>query len=215
MIALVLAAVVSFASTPQQAALRTVYAAERAKIVVERTNVVGKYATVLVSGGTAPGEEQPSAILVERFSFGWQPIDYLNVRSRLDAQELGDAVARALMAGMPKMAEGRPCTGACTDEGRLADIEAIRTQMDGKGFIPWVVISGDYGFSLWYDQGGGNALFKKTDGRWHLIRSGGGAMDAGILRAFGVPESALCPFGVKKCGASHATGGPTPSATPR
>jgi len=51
----------------------------RKTVTITRTNIVGRYATVRVRGALIAGEPaDDAAILLEHFSFGWQPIESLD-----------------------------------------------------------------------------------------------------------------------------------------
>lgn len=135
------------------------------------------------------------AILVERFSFGWQALDVLNSKCRLDSHRLGSNINDALMRTMPKPQDDRPCRGYLIDAGPRDDLEAVRRMMPAP-LIPYVVVSGDWAMGEWYGAGGGESLYRKRDGRWHLVESGGGAMGANYMRKYGVPQSDWCKFGI-------------------
>lgn len=183
-----------FAQTPEAAAIHALYAVKNATLAVERTNVVGRYAAVLVRGGLMESSPVTSPILVERFSFGWQALDVLNFQCRLDAHVTGAKDAANLMRGFPKLRDDRPCRGVQRDVGPQADVDAVRKQMGGP-LTPWVVVSGAFALGQWYGGGGGETLFKRTSGNWKRVTSGGGAMGVIELKKYGVPPSAWCPFG--------------------
>lgn len=192
-----LAAVVHLAATPQDAALSAIYSGPTKPAVVRRTNRAGAYATVLTSGGRMEGYPITDAILVERFSFGWQALDVLNSRCRLDAHRLDSLTESTLMRGMPKPRDDRPCRGpdSLRDAGPRDDVVAVRSMMRGP-LTPYVVVSGNWAMGEWYGGGGGESLYHKRDGRWHLVESGGGAMGVDYVRKFGVPQSDWCKFGI-------------------
>ena len=95
MLAILLAVVTlqTFSDTPEGAALQAVYGLEQ-RPVVERMNVAGSYAAVLISGGMMEGAPISAPILVEHFSFGWQALDLLNFRCRLQSHGLGRSAKR-------------------------------------------------------------------------------------------------------------------------
>lgn len=140
-----LAAVVHLAATPQDAALSAIYSGPTKPAVVRRTNRAGAYATVLTSGGRMEGYPITDAILVERFSFGWQALDVLNSRCRLDAHRLDSLTESTLMRGMPKPRDDRPCRGpdSLRDAGPRDDVVAVRSMMRGP-LTPYVVVSGNW-----------------------------------------------------------------------
>ena len=185
----------SHASTPQQAAVRVVSFGLKTPATVRRTNVAGRYASVLTSGGRMEGWNVTAPILVERFSFGWQPVDVLNDRCSLEGRNLGPRVNALLLSGMPRPQGDRRCRGALTDSGPQADVETVRSMMRGP-IVPAVVVSGDWALGHWYGAGGGEALYRKREGRWALITRGGGAMGVDEMRRFGVPREDWCRFGI-------------------
>ncbi|HEY1866832.1 MAG TPA: hypothetical protein VGG70_00955 [Candidatus Cybelea sp.] len=185
----------AYAATPQGAALRAMYTDPKSPPIVKRVNVVGAYATVLTTGGRIEGELVTEAILVERFSFGWQALDALNLQCRLDSHRLSQSLNGALMRGMPRPQDDRPCRGLLRDAGPHDDVETVRRLMRGP-LVPYVVVSGNWAMGEWYGAGGGEALYQKHEGRWHLVEDGGGAMGVDYMRKFGVPQSDWCRFGI-------------------
>ena len=165
------------------------------KLTVTRANVVGQWAAVLLAGGYMEGSPVTEPILVEHFSFGWQALDILNVRSRLDAHRLASSTRTSLMRGMPKMTNDSPCRGACNDSGPQRDVDAVRIQIRGP-LVPAVIVSGDYALGQWYGGGGGETLFKKYGRVWRQLTHGGGAMGTLEMKEYHVPRSAWCPFGL-------------------
>jgi len=136
-----------------------------------------------------------AAVLVKRFSFGWQALDLLNFRCRLESHELSKDVEARLMHGMPQPQDDRPCRGLPHDVGPEADVEAVRRLMR-RPFVPYVAASGEWAMGGWYGAGGGESLYEKRGGRWQLVESGGGAMNVDYMRKYGVPQSDWCEFGI-------------------
>lgn len=74
----ILAAQANYAATPQGAALRAVYGdlvevdveRRRDHVSVQRVNIAGRYAAVLLRGAMMEGSAIAEPILVARFSFG-------------------------------------------------------------------------------------------------------------------------------------------------
>lgn len=194
---LLLAAVTlhAYAATAQGAAIGAIYSDPKSPPVVKRINTAGAYATVLTSGGRIEGELVTEAILVERFSFGWQALAVLGSKCDLEQFHLGRHTEDELMYGMPNLKDDRPCRGSgfLTDAGASDDVEAVRRIMRGP-LIPYVVVSGDWAMGEWYGAGGGESLYHKRDGQWHLVESGGGAMGVDYMRKYGVPQSDWCKF---------------------
>jgi hypothetical protein len=184
-----------YAATPQQAALRTVSFGVKAPATVVRANKAGRYAAVLTSGGKMEGSNVTAPILVERFSFGWQAIDLLNFRCRLDSHDLGASVSAQLMRGMPKPQDDRPCRGVRRDSGAQADVESVRRLMRGP-LVPAVAVSGNWAIGDWYGAGGGEQLYRRLDGRWKFVAGGGGALGVSEMHEYGVPRADWCKLEV-------------------
>ncbi len=87
----------AYAATPQRAVLQIVYPESKKPPVVRRVNVAGSYATVLTGRGMMEGSPVTEAILVQHFSFGWQPLDALNFGCRLHDHALGRRTEMRLM----------------------------------------------------------------------------------------------------------------------
>ncbi len=192
----------NFASTPQQAALNALYQPKGHAAVVERINIVGRFAAVLPHGGLMEGSAVTDAILVERFSFGWQALDVLYFWYRLDSHGISSRDKAKLLLGMPKPENSLPPRGVWSDSGPTPDVEAIRRKMRGP-LVPYVVVSGAYALGEWYGGGGGQTLFKKGNGDWRRVAGGGGAMGTSEMREHGVPQSAWCAFGIYDAPCPH------------
>lgn len=185
----------AYAATAEKAAIEAIYSDPQRPVVVERVNTAGSYAAVLTSGGRMEGSLVTSPILVQRFSFGWQPLDVLEFRCDLESRDLNTSVASRLMRGMPKPRDDRPCSTRPHDAGSAADIATVRRMMRGP-LVPYVAVVGDWAMGEWYGGGGGQALYRKVDGSWRLVESGGGAMGVDYMRKYGVPSAAWCAFGI-------------------
>jgi hypothetical protein len=191
----VIVAVVAYATSPQAAATDALYFEPKRAPVVKRVNVVGRYATILTSGGRMEGELVTDAILVERFSFGWQALDLLNERCRLESHGLGAGIDASLMTGMPAPRNEGPCRGLFKDSGPRQDVESVRKLMSGP-FIPYVLVAGAWAKGEWYGAGGGDSLYQKRGGRWQLVISGGGAIGVYYMRKYGVPPAVWCKLAI-------------------
>ena len=184
-------------ATPQQAALRTVgfgFGLEPPPVVV-RVNIAGRYAAVLTRGGIMEGSKVTDPILLEHFSFGWQPLEMLNFRCRLDGHHLGFATNARLMRGMPRPIDDRPCKWTSQDAGPPADVEAVRRLMRGP-LVPFVSVSHGWAMGQWYGGGGGQTLFQLRHGTWTFVAGGGGAMGTEEMRKYGVPQTSWCALGI-------------------
>lgn len=185
-----------FASTPEGAALAAVYA-QTLPIRVVRVNRAGRFATVLLRNAFIEGNPENAAILVERFSNGWQALESLNFGCRLRDHRLGRTSEAILLRGMPVPKDEDTCGSGrgSTDSGPQVDIETLR-RMKQEPFLAAVIVRGDYAIYDWYGAGGGQAVFHRTNSSWHLLLGGGGAPDSQLLLEKGVPAAYLCPFGI-------------------
>ena len=187
----------SYAATPQKAALGALAAGRSARpMTVVRTNVAGRYATVLVRGARLEGAPVDAPILLERFSFGWQPLEMVNFRCRLQTHAISPRDQQRLMRGMPRPQTPPPdrvCGEDDNDVGPPLQIEAVRRQMQGP-FIPTVTVAGDFALGQWYGAGGGQSLFARRAGSWNRLTGGGGALGVTEMRRYHVPQSAWCTF---------------------
>jgi hypothetical protein len=186
----------SYAPTAQRAAIGAMYSDPKKPVVVRRVNVAGSYATVLTSGGRIEGELVTTPILVEHFSFGWQPLALWEFRCDLEYSALGKGVEGQLMRGMPALDDDRPCHGgSLKDAGPPSEVAAVRKLMPGP-LVPYVVVYGSWAKGEWEGAGGGDSLYHKREGRWRLVENGGGALGVDYMRKYGVPEAAWCKFGI-------------------
>jgi hypothetical protein len=186
----------SYAPTALRAAIGAMYSDPKKPVVVVRVNVVGSYATVLTSGGRIEGGLVASPILVEHFTFGWQPLALWESRCDLEELVLRKSVEEQLMRGMPALRDDRPChTSFLKDAGPRPEVEAVRKLMPGP-LVPYVVVYGSWAMGEWYGAGGGDSLYHKREGRWQLVESGGGAMGVDYMHKYGVPQAAWCKFGI-------------------
>jgi hypothetical protein len=187
----------SYAATPEAAAIHAIYVDSSKPPVVQRTNVTGRYATVLLSGAMMEGSAVTAPILVEHFSFGWQALDVLNYRCRLKSHALGTRVDALLMRGMPRPQDQRVCgkSDGFQDAGPQVEVEAVRRLMRGA-LVPSVAVVGNWALGSWYGAGGGESLYQLRAGRWKFVGGGGGAMGVAEIRAYGVPKAAWCMLGI-------------------
>ena len=186
-----IASVYAHAKTPEEAAIRTVYAAPGKRVTVVRVNRAGRYATVLLHGAVIENQAFNDPILVEHFTFGWQAIENVNLGCSLDGHGLKRAEATALMRGMPAASVEKICD-AEADIGPPAQVESVRRIQGANAFHPYVAVVGGYALADWYGGGGGEHLYAARHGRWVRIGGGGGAMGVEGLRALGVPRWASC-----------------------
>lgn len=187
-----------YAATPQGAAIRAISYNVKKPPIVKRVNIAGKYAAVLTSGGVMESAPVTDPILVQRFSFGWQPLDLLNDRCSLRAHKFDAVFLAQLLRGMPQPApDPRPnrCFGVWSDSGPRADVEAVRKAMRGP-LVPYVIVSRDWAMGSWYGAGGGEDLFRRRGHGWRFVAGGGGAMSFSEVRTHGVPYRDACALHV-------------------
>jgi hypothetical protein len=190
-----LAASFNFAATPERAATNVSFPSGRARVV--STVRVGRYAVVVMRGATIEVSVDRSAILLEHFSFGWQPLLLVDAPCQIVGRNgITKAQALLLARDIPPPSDPPNCTNGAGDRGPQADVEAIRRLATARGFVPFAAVSGDYGFLSWYGPGGGEQFFKRVHGRWHTIMNGGGAVSARDAAMMGVPRSASRVFGL-------------------
>ncbi len=191
---LLMALAPAYAPTPQSAALRIVYSSHGSKVVIVRTNIVGPYATVLVHGGYLEGSPAgDAALLFKHFSFGWQGLESLEFRCRLDSQVLSPQARRQLMRGMPVPIDKPACRRRnLVDVGSPAAIDALRSGRD-EAFVSAVIIAGNLAL---VDLYGGENLLQKHGNRWLVVAAGGGLLDVSQLREHGVPKASWHLFGI-------------------
>ena len=172
---------VAFASTPQQAAVN-VFGSQAAEVRVVRANVVGNFSLVQTQGGKLEGAEVTGPMLLQRFSFGWQPLG--NDRCALTRVPKGDSAALEQGFSFPMTLHVCPNQNY-RDVGPANDVTAVRKRMRGP-FVPYVRISGNYALGEWYGAGGGESLYRKEKSGWTLVKSDGGAMSESDIEKYGV-----------------------------
>lgn len=196
MFAVVFAAAIAFnyGLSPQAAAIRAVRYPGRAPATVARVNIDGNYATVLLSGAVVEGAPLTEAMLLKRFTFGWQPLDAIGSGCVFSLRGIAPNAEARLMLGMPRLHAQTSCKGGYgNDYGPVQEIETVRKIARGP-FIPFVAVYGTWAKSQWYGAGGGETYYRLRNGVWRRAFGGGGAYRAQDLIGQGVPAAALCPF---------------------
>jgi hypothetical protein len=199
-VTLALGILVSHSGTPGEVVLRMLYPPDNPHATVDRTDISGRYATVLVRRGTMESSSIGAPVLLEHFSFGWQPIDILNDRFCPGEHGISARVEGLLMKGMP--IPKNPGHVSCArmlwdfnDTGPAADVEAVRLLTRGP-LVPSVHVWKNFAMGSWFGAGGGEYLYTKRAGSWKRVTGGGGAMGTPELRKYGVPEAAWCALRV-------------------
>lgn len=191
-------------STPQAAAAKALKVEYRERFApdVVRTNVAGKYAVVQFSGTShwspPPAGNPRLRILLQRFSFGWQAIDEIprpgypdqvNDLCGFRARAIPPAVIDQLLKGMPRGDTTTPCPKDISgDAGPPDEVDAVRKKMAGTGFIPWVIVDGNYASVEQFAANG--VSMGKLDGNWaelSFATIGRNGMQRG-----GVPAAVAC-----------------------
>jgi hypothetical protein len=174
--------------TPQEAATKSVGG------TAIRTNQDGRFALVLVRGGSVEDSTGDVLILTEHFGFGWQSIIDLYYACDLQAYVRSQRARDVLLDGVHTTVDAHRDPGPCEqpgdglDRGAASDIEAIRKHQVAA-FVPSVVVAGDFALA---ERGGGQTLYRRRDGRWVGIAGGGGSMDVDDLASYGVPTPLRC-----------------------
>jgi len=169
---------------------------------VVRTNVVGNLAVVQFSGTsywTPPPPGNPRLrILLQRFSFGWQAIDEIprpGYPDQVDdlcgfrARGIPPGVVDRLLKGMPRGDTTTPCPkGISGDVGPPAEVDAVRKKMAGTGFIPWVIVDGNYANVEQFALNG--VTMGKLDGDWVELSFATIGRDG--MKRGGIPTAVAC-----------------------
>jgi len=195
---LVLAFAVGFdyERTPQTAALQAVRYPGHVAAKIARTVIVGNYATVLLHAAIVESAPLTNAILLQKFSFGWQLLDIVDSACVFRARRIARNTTELLMRRMPRVNSPTSCKGYYgTDYRARREVAAVREFARGP-FVPFAAVYRDWAKSDWYGAGGGEAFYHLRNGRWRVAFGGGGAYSTEELRKCGVPKAAWCPFRV-------------------
>ena len=158
----------NYAPTPRQAVQYMLYTLNGTPVVFERVNVVGRYAEVLSNGEIMPEAANHQPMLLERFTFGWQPLMPGPSRCEIAGRSVSARDMELLLHGMPKPADDRPCSHlrANGDVGPPAAVEALRRLRHDR-YVPSVIVANDFALVAWTNgPDGGAALYRKRNGRW-------------------------------------------------
>jgi hypothetical protein len=188
------AAATAYGPTPQRALLAAYREAKPAPAIL-LVNTVGRFAIVVARGGYVDQltHSPTSAYLLERFSFGWQPLDVVLDDCLLGFRGISAADQRRLLAGMHVPYVVDVCNRVVHDVGPAADIAVLRARMSGP-MVPSVVISGQYAYAQEYGDGGGCGLFRRAGSGWTLLSGCKGSPNPSVLAT--IPTSTLCALGL-------------------
>ncbi len=196
-----------YASTPGEAARTSGLDDNNMKVV--RTNSIENYAVVVL----ADAEDYRTAALVERFSLGWQVIDYVNACT-LAARGIGASDRATLLAGVPASAQTRSDPQGCSaidlaDRGSAADVASIRKQLYSSIPLVWYFVATYGDFAAAYQPKTNPTYYHRAGGVWKKLI--GGSSDEGAteaqLHAVGLSDEALCALG--RCEFFHSPTGNT------
>jgi hypothetical protein len=179
-------------ATPREAALHYLLPGRGFRLL--STRVAGRFAIVRFAGALMEGDPRwADSLVIERFPFGWQVVDILR-SACLGARGATRAEIAALEASnlsAYRDANGHPCSD-WADRGPHADVVAVRSVYREPFTVPFVRVVGDYALLDWTLPGGGQAAAIRRAGRWRVVGSGGGAMNATTLHSYGVPLREAC-----------------------
>jgi hypothetical protein len=189
--AAILIAAVNFGATPEEAAMNVPFPNGRAHVVATARG--GRYAVVEVRGAAIEASVDRTPILLEHFSFGWQPLFVIDAPCQFGpGNGITPGIARELNRHFAPNDAAWTCPTGGRDRGPSRDVEAIR-KLAHRGLIPFAVVAGDFGFLSWT---GGQQFFERVHGRWKTILTGPGAFSAEDAAIVGIPRSASLAFGL-------------------
>jgi hypothetical protein len=185
MIAALLIAVATFASTPEQAAL-DVFGSHRESVRITHVNRAGDFAAIQTAGGVLDGKRASRPVLLQHFPFGWQAITFVSDECTiLRVPEQQRAPLTQTYQLLPMRAGG--CRDSF-DRGPASDIIAVRGITRGP-LVPCIRVSESYALAEWYGAGAGQSFYRKQAGAWKLVTSNEGAMSPEQLENYGVPAA--------------------------
>ncbi len=168
----------------------------RLRIHVHRSIATERFAIVVVSSTPMDDRHGETALLLQRFSFGWQPVGV--VQHTCDIEHRGiSARDRATLLRIVNLEPDDPheCALDERDRGPATDVSAIRRQMYGP-VVPFVTIADGYAYALEYGDGGGCGLFRRSHGAWENIATCKGALDPTVIGRYHIPTSTVCALGL-------------------
>jgi hypothetical protein len=180
----------TFASTPQDEVVKVF------GVRVLRTNVVGRFAVVLVAANAQRDIAPNQAFLLERFSFGWQLLD--EVYSCMNWRDVSNDDQRQLMLQVPRPANQKCGPPESVDAGTRGDIESVRQLMYGP-FVPSVQVSRNYAYGIWSSlESEGCELFRRVGNEWSVLESCHGGPLQGVC-SLGIPQNTLRALALGEC----------------
>ena len=179
-------------ATAREAALHYLLPARGFRLL--STRVAGRFAIVRFAGALMEGDPRwADGLIIERFPFGWQVVDILRTACLGARGATRSEIAALRASNLPAYRDftGRPCSDR-TDRGPHADVVAVRSLYREPFTVPFVRVLGNYALLDWTLPGGGQAAVIRRAGRWRVVGSGGGTMNATTLYSYGVPLREAC-----------------------
>jgi hypothetical protein len=189
-----------YAQTPV-ASVRLIYRISdlHADVQIVSSTVFENVAIVIVRGTPMDQGTRGTPLLLQRFSFGWQPVATVVAPCDLDGRGIPADEKAKLLASIHLATTSTEKTCDDRDVGSTDDIAAVRRQMYGP-VVPFVVVDGGYAYALEYGDGGGCGLFRKVAQRWELIAGCKGALTPGVLERYHIPLSTQCTLRITDTG---------------
>jgi hypothetical protein len=154
-----------------------------------------RFALIRFLNGKIEGEIISGYLLAQRFSFGWQLVDFgerkfrlCDLRARAATKAEVETMRHWLRPGEPSKMEGG-CGFAGRDVGPEKDIAAVRKFPQPTQLVPSVRVAGGFALLQWTLPGGGMTLYKRSSDGWSVVTGGGGALARSDLLRYGIPPN--------------------------
>lgn len=170
-----------------------------ATVDVRSSTVLERFAVVIVRGTPMDEPGRGTPLLLQRFSFGWQPVALARFTCDLDGRGITAQDKAKLAAGLNLANAADQSCEKERDRGSAADIAAIRRQMNGP-VVPYVLVADGYAFAPEYGDSGGCGLFRKAGDRWEIIGACKGALTPGVVARYHIPLRTQCSLGLAQAG---------------
>jgi hypothetical protein len=169
----------------------------RSSMVFENVAIVVVHGTPMDQGDSR-GADRGAPLLLQRFSFGWQPVAVVQAPCDLDGRGITAREKAKILASIHLETTSTVDCGD-RDRGSADDIVAVRRQMYGP-VVPFVIVSGGYAFAPEYGDGGGCGLFRKVGRKWEQIGGCKGALTPGVVERYHIPFGTQCALGIAEAG---------------
>jgi len=189
-----------YGSTPVES-VRMIYRTSdlHAKVQVLSSTVLANVAVVVIRGTPMDDADRGTPLLLQRFSFGWQPVSVVDAPCDLDRRGITASDEAKLAAGIHLASNSAERCASERDRGSAEDVAAIRRQMFGP-VVPFVIVDDGYAFAPEYGDGGGCGLFRKTSDGWEQIGGCKGALTPGVVEQYRIPLNTQCTLGIAETG---------------